>query len=208
MVTVNKSILTTNLVFLVIGIGLGYLLFHKAPVASTVTTQNTETTETTHTVQNNIEVDAVSPGKVTKEKLPEFAEVYFEAVPEVKNNVAKWDTLTADGFEAHVKYFIEQNLFVNNFKYPERIVYKDKIVTTTSTEVKTEIVTELPAFMFGGGVKAGYDDKLKVMPFLHLAANTKLWFFIASVEARALIDNSNLQINIKPEIEGKLSIGL
>jgi len=203
-----KNILIVNILCVAVGVSIGYLLFNKTVSENISVKEKTEITETTRTEETVKEVEAVKSAVITKERIPEFAEKYFESVPEIKNNVARWDSITSDGFEGHVKYFIEENLFVNNFKYPERIVYKDKTVNKTTDSTKTILVKELPAFQIGGGVKSVLEKEFKVLPFCYLAANTKLWFLNATIEVKALIDNENLTVKIKPEIEGKLSIGL
>ena len=203
--TLVKAI-TTYTAFVLVGIFIGYLLFHTTPVQQISVKEKTETIETSRSEEIKKEVEAVIPAEIAKEEAPaNLVEKYFASEPEVKNEVARWDTITADGFEAHVKYFTKQNLFVNNFTYPEKIVYKTKTVHTTTDSTTVKLITEMPAFQLGGGVKTLYDNEFKLIPYCNLAANTKLWFLHATVEVRTLFESNN---KITPEIEGKLSIGL
>lgn len=192
-------------IFFIIGIAggifLGYPLFHKDPVISSVK----EKTEVTNTekITGIPDTNTVIKKQESKLKIKNAGETNFDIDKNkagiTKVTVAKSDS---DSTNLHIEY-----------QYPEKTIVRVDTVKTEKTitlkETNTEVITKMPDYLLGAGVKVFYENmSLKTMPFVHLTANTKLWFLYLSVEGRAVIDNQNLQLKIKPEIEGKLSVQL
>ena len=201
MIKINKSLLISHLVCITAGVVLGYFLFHNNPVASVVK----EKTETTNTKKAEGKPDTSSTvkSKTSIVKVKNEGTTNFEVKKDeagiTKVTVAKSDS---DKIDLEIEH-----------QYPEKTIVRVDTITTekvvTVNETKTEIVSEMPAFLLGGGIKLYHDNEtIKTLPFVHLTANSKLWFFVVSIEGKALFDSENLQLKIKPEIEGKLSVQL
>ena len=201
MIKINKSLLISHLVCIAAGVVLGYFLFHSDPVASVVK----EKTETTSTEKITGKADTATTVKsqTSKVKVQNEGTTNFE-VEKDKPGITKVTVAKSDSDK--IDFEIEQ-------QYPEKTIVRVDTVKTektiTITETETKIITEMPDFLFGGGIKLYHDNEtIKTLPFVHLTANTKLWFMVVSIEGKALFDSENLQLKIKPEIEGKLSIQL
>lgn len=146
------------------------------------------------------EVDTKSQAEITNVSIGGDSSQSFE-------KVAKWDTTTVDGFEAHIKYFTQQEVFQNRFKIPERTITKFKTIETTSTITNT--VFKLPQWELGIGAKALYsENKFNYYPMLTLTYNAELWIVNASIEGKAITSFNSGSISMEPEIEVKLKFNL
>lgn len=119
----------------------------------------------------------------------------------VLEEVAHWDTSTAEGFKAEIKYYTASKFFRNKFTIPE------KIVETTEVVTKQVTISEMPAYVFSIGARMNYQDEMiKGYPFLSLLANSKFLFLNYSVELKTLADIKGNGISIIPELEGRFNI--
>lgn len=187
------------------------VLFYTEPVISrTETTHTIETIDTATAVKG---ISSVSPAKIIYVPVLHTSPGESGVIPALDSSlywfeeVAAWDTTTADGFEANIQYFTKRKYFSNSFKYPERIITKE--VTTTKSETSVETVTKIPEWQLGAGAKGLLkDSRFDYYPFISLAYNTKVWFMLFELEGKALTQFETGRIKMEPEITSQLKIEL
>lgn len=208
-------------ILFVIGLLSGLLLVHSynlifkkdAPVISTTETIHTvERTDTSTAVKGVSSISPakiiympsdrlhISPGESGNLPKPDSSLIWYE-------EVAAWDTTTADGFKADVKYFTQSKYFQNSFEYPERIITKEKETTKTVNTVQT--VSTIPEWQLGIGAKGLFqENKFEYAPFLSLSYNTKIWFAFFEFQGKALTQFDAGRIKMEPELSTQIKIEL
>jgi hypothetical protein len=188
----------------------GYSLFHKCPeITNKQTAVKVEEKTDTSTAKHELAV--ISPAKTRYTPVP--ASVNPQDSPQSPTGegplekISYYDTTSADGFEAHINYYHNQDLFLNRFVIPERTITKEKTITVTETQTVT--IRELPKWEIGIGIKTWYQEsKFNYYPFASLTFNQKVLFFNTSLEFRGNANFDNGHVSLAPEVEGKLKVGL
>lgn len=136
--------------------------------------------------------------------------IVYVPVPGEDNTekVACWDSASADGFYAEVRYSITRNVFRNKFILPEKTIHDIDSILVYSENVTTNIKNELPQWQLGIGVKTFYQDKLQYFPNINLTFNQKVWFMYFSIEGKALTQFESGGIKMIPELDAKLKFSL
>lgn len=201
-----------NIIIFLIGLFFGALLMYflltppkEKIVTNTIIKENSDTSKTfkdftskspANINYEKVKVTPIIPIKDTSDKKDEFE---FE-------KIATWDTVTNDGFEAHIKYFISQELFENYFKIPEKVITNTKYVETTKTI--TNVIKELPKIEVGIGSEFWYsDNKVNYYPYFSFTYNKKILFLNGSIEAKGITSFDNGDIRMEPKLEAKLKYG-
>ena len=200
MISINLKKFFSYFITLLIGVVIGWFLRGEQKVIQEVVKIEKHTdTLTIETIVENI-----SPAKIIYLPFPSTDKPPQDGNPPyaVLEEVAHWDTSTAEGFKADIKYYTASKFFKNKFTIPERIIETTEVVTKQVT------LSELPAYEFGIGARLQLeDDVVKALPFLSLAANNKFLFLNYKVGIRTLAEFSPTNaVKIIPEIEGMLNI--
>lgn len=198
MVSINWKKFFSYFITLLIGLVIGWFIRGEQKIIKEVTKieRHTDTT----VVEKEIEVK--SPAKIIYLPSPITDKPPQSGYPEpALEEVAHWDTSTAEGFKAEIKYYTASKFFSNKFTIPE------KVIETTEVVTKQVTISQMPAYMFSIGARMNYQDEmLKGYPFLSLLANSKFLFLNYSVELKTLADIKGNGISIIPELEGRFNI--
>jgi len=211
---INKTVILSYAIVFLLGIVFSQTILQKNDVKTLEQKPTVVLSETvdTNTTLNVVEFKAPAKIKIKSSFHPNTLILQdsggSNSSPAVKDNfVACLDTTLKGGFEAHVCYDSETNHFFNSFVLPETTIAKEKIITVDNT--KEIIRTEMPTYLIGVGIKTYLkENTINTIPFLSLSANKKLWFFIASVEVKALTRLSAGSLKMEPELEGKINVPL
>lgn len=187
------------------------LLTKKIPktTSNSVITRETVTTQSADIIStsSNATIEYVASRSKKTPLLPDSsgeAVVYpFENDNIAYEAVAKWDTVTSDGFIARIKYYTEQQRFENYFRIPKTQT------TETTYEIRGNNYTsfQLPEWEIIAGINTSYNNKLLINGFGRLKRNMQLYGKLYT-SLGAGTDYDILSNRFYPATEFELRLGL